>query len=174
MRRLPVGGILSIDEDQISRLFLDFHSFASLFVFIHNRLIAMTRYRTTFSQLLAAAILSVAVGGCYLFNDDRFADWLEYRIERAGDENGVLVAKVNRRADKAKWPGDSYEVLVRWPTNVEFLPRDVDEKDRRKEAQAFLRTLCGENQKIFLIEESFNDRTGEVYFNLWCQPVKQG
>ena len=116
----------------------------------------------------------MALGGCYLFNDDRFADWLEYRVQRAGDQNGVLVAKVNRRADKVKWPGDSYEVLVRWPSNVEFLPLAINENERKKEAQAFLRTLCGENQKIFVIEESFNDRMGEIYFKLWCQPVKQG
>ena len=139
-----------------------------------KRLIAMTRYRITISRLLAAAILSVALGGCYLFNDDRFADWLEYRVQRAGDQNGVLVAKVNRRANKVKWPGDSYEVLVRWPSNVEFLPLAINENERKKEAQAFLRTLCGENQKIFVIEESFNDRMGEIYVKLWCQPVKQG
>jgi len=134
----------------------------------------MIRYRITILRLLAATILSVALGGCYLFNDDRFADWLEYRVQRAGDQNGVLVAKVNRRADKVKWPGDSYEVLVRRPSNVVFLPIAINETDRKKEAQAFLRTLCGENQKIFVIEESFNDRVGEIYFKLWCQPVKQG
>ena len=116
----------------------------------------------------------MALGGCYLFNDDRFADWLEYRVQRAGDQNGFLVAKVNRRADKVKWPGDSYEVLVRWPSNVELLPIAINETDRKKEAQAFLRKLCGGNQKIFVIEESFNDRVGEIYFKLWCQPVKQG
>jgi hypothetical protein len=141
---------------------------------LQKRLIAMTRYRIAISRLLAAAILSVALGGCYLFNDDRFADWLEYRVQRAGDQNGLLVAKVNRRADKVKWPGDSYEVLVRWPSNVKLLPIAINETDRKKEAQAFLRKLCGGNQKIFVIEESFNDRIGEIYFKLWCQPVKQG
>ena len=124
----------------------------------------MIRYRTTISRLLAAAILSVALGGCYLFNDDRFADWLEYRVQRAGDQNGVLVAKVNRRADRVKWPGDSYEVLVRWPSNVELLPIAINETDRKKEAQAFLLRLCGGNQEIRVIEESFNDRTSEINF----------
>ena len=67
--------------------------------------------------------------------------------------NGVLIAKVKRRGDKAKWPGDSYNVLMRWPTNIDFLPRDVSEAERKKEGRgAFVQTLCGENQQPYVIE----------------------
>jgi hypothetical protein len=72
-----------------------------------------------------------------MFNDDRFVDWLEYRVKRAGDENAALIAKVNRRTYNAKWPGDSYKVLVRWPTDVEFIPRNFNEENHKEEAQAF-------------------------------------
>ena len=131
---------------------------------LHKRLIEMTRHRITISRLLTAAILSLALGGYYPFNDDRFADWLEYRVKRADDQYGFLVAKVNRRTDKVQWLGDSYKVLVRWPSNVELLPIAINETDRKKEAQAFLLRLCGGNQEIRVTEESFNDRTSEINF----------
>lgn len=123
--------------------------------------------------IVVVALLSVSLGGCFLFDSDKFADWPEYRMERDGKDNGEMVAKVRRRGDKEKWPGDSYEVLVRWPTNIKYLQRELYEHERKKEAQAFLRKLCGEDRKIYVIDESFNDRTGEAYFKLWCQPPKQ-
>lgn len=132
------------------------------------------RLKTTLGILTAAAVLATTLGGCYILPTDSFADWPEYRVKRAGDE-GFMVAKVKRRGDKTKWPGDSFEVLVRWPTNLEFVPRgDISVADRKKEAKAFLATLCRENQNIYVINESFNDRTGEVYYNLWCRPPEQG
>jgi len=121
----------------------------------------------------AAAFLLTTLGGCYVHEGDRFSDWPEYRIKRDGDENGVLIAKVKRRGDKEKWPGDSYEVLVRWPTNVELLPRDLSDAERKKEGQAFIQTLCGENQQPFVINETFNLRAGEVYYSVWCRPAKK-
>ena len=133
------------------------------------------RLKTTLSILTAAAVLATTLGGCYILPTKIYADWPEYRIKRAGDDNGVMVAKVKRRGEKAKWPGDSYEVLVRWPTNLEFVPRgDLSVADRKKEAEAFLATLCGENKNIYVINESFNDRTGEIYYSLWCRPPEQG
>lgn len=133
----------------------------------------MIRYKTTILAIFGAAFLATALGGCYLFPAERFEEWPEYRVKRAGDENGVLVAKVKRQGDKVNWPGDSYEVLVRWPTNIGILPRDMAKSERRTEAKAFLQTLCGDTQKLYVIEESFNERTGEVFYKLWCQPVKQ-
>jgi hypothetical protein len=57
------------------------------------------------------------------------------------DGNGALVTKMNWRADMAKSPGDSCEVLVHRPINVEFIPHNIEEKDRKKEAWAFLHVL---------------------------------
>ena len=110
------------------------------------------------------------LSGCYLYNSANYDDWLEYRVKRDGDNTGELVAKVKRRGDKVKWPGDSYEILIRWPTNLEMLP---SQSERKEEAEAFVRKLCGANDNIFVIDESFNDRAAEVYFNLWCRPPKR-
>lgn len=129
--------------------------------------------KSTIVALLCAFGLSGALGGCYLHDGDRFDDWLEYRMEREGYKNGELVAKVKRRGDKAKWPGDSYEIMMRWPTNIEALPRPLPTAALKKDADAFVRKLCGENDDIYVIEESFNERTSEAYYNLWCRPPKQ-
>ena len=157
----------------IHRLFLDFWTLAppsrgALAVD------CMMQVRKTFLGIAGAAFLLSTLSGCFVHESDRFADWSEYRIKRAGDENGVLIAKVKRRGDKEKWPGDSYNVLVRWPTNIDFLPRDVSEAERKKEGQAFIQTLCGENQQPYVISESFNQRTGDVFYNLWCRPPSKG
>jgi len=124
--------------------------------------------------LFCALGLSSTLGGCYLYDGDRFDEWLEYRMKREGHMNGELVAKVKRRGDKSKWPGDSYEIMMRWPTNIEVLPRALPSAVLRKDADAFVRKLCGENDDIYVIEENFNERVSEAYYNLWCRPSKPG
>ena len=156
----------------IHRLFLDFWTLAPL----PRETLAvdcMMQVRKHFGNC-GRGVSFIDASGCFIHESDRFADWPEYRIKRAGDENGVLIAKVKRRGDKEKWPGDSYNVLVRWPTNIDFLPRDVSEAERKKEGQAFIQTLCGENQQPYVISESFNQRTGDVFYNLWCRPPSKG
>ena len=134
----------------------------------------MTGSKSTIAALVCAFCLSGLLGGCYLYNGDRFEDWLEYRMEREGHMNGEVVAKVRRRGDKAKWPGDSYEILLRWPTNVPVLPRPLMVAELKKDADAFVRKLCVENDDIYVIEENINERASEAYFNLWCRPSKRG
>ena len=88
--------------------------------------------------------------------------------------NGELVAKVKRRGDKAKWPGDSYEIIIRWPTDVEVLPYALSNAILKMDADDFVRKLCAENDDIYVIEENFNERVSEAYYNLWCRPSKRG
>ena len=134
----------------------------------------MIRPKGTIFALFCALGLLNTLGGCYLYNGDRFGEWLEYRVEREGHNNGELVAKVKRRGDKVKWPGDSYEIIMRWPTDVEVLPRALPSAILKKDADAFVRKLCAENDDIYVIEENFNERAGEAYYNLWCRPSKRG
>ena len=134
----------------------------------------MTISQGTILALFCALGLSSTLGGCYLYDSDRLDDWLEYRMEREGHKNGELVAKVKRRGDKEKWPGDSYEIIMRWPTDVEVLPYALPRAVLKKDADAFVRKLCAENDDIYVIEENFNERAGEAYYNLWCRPSKRG
>ena len=134
----------------------------------------MTRSKGTILAIYFALGLSSTLGGCYLYDSDRLDDWLEYRMEREGHKNGELVAKVKRRGDKAKWPGDSYEIIIRWPTDVEGLPYALPSAILKKDADAFVRKLCDENDDIYVIEENINERAGEAYYNLWCRPSKRG
>jgi hypothetical protein len=156
-----------------SAFFLTFAKLGRFLYLRQKRFKMMIQFRKTISATVLAVFSVITLTGCFVFEGDRFKEWPEYRVKRAGDENGVLIAKVKRRGDKINWPGDSYEVLVRWPSNLAVLPRDIAPADRKKEAQAFLRTLCGTDRDLYVIEESFNDRTGEVYYNLWCRPPKQ-
>ena len=96
----------------------------------------MIRPKSITLALFSALGLSSTLGGCYLYNGDRFDEWLEYRMEREGHNNGELVAKVTRRGDKVKWPGDSYEIIMRCPTDVEVLPRALPSAILKKAADA--------------------------------------
>jgi len=140
---------------------------------VHFRLKTMMGSKTTIARLFLTIGISGGLGGCYLYDSANYVDWLEYRVKRDGHKVGELVAKVKRRGDKAKWPGDSYEILIRWPTKVAGLSIPLGPAERKKEADAFVRKLCGVNDDIYLIDESFNDRTGEVYLNFWCRPSKR-
>ena len=131
----------------------------------------MTGLKVTIVPLIIAFGFSCVLGGCYLYNIDNYDDWLEYRVKRDGERSGELIAKVKRRGEKAQWPGASYEILIRWSLNAEILPGLMD---RKNETAAFVRKLCGVNDVIYIIDESFNDRIGEVYLNLWCRPSKSG
>ena len=155
-------------------LFLDIPRPGPLVRHSYIRLRVMTGSKSTIVVLTFAFGLTSVLGGCYLYDGANYDDWLEYRVKRDEQKVGELVAKVKRRGNKAKWPGDSYEILIRWPTNVEALPIPLGPAERKKEADAFVRKLCGVNGDIYVIDESFNDRTGEVYFKLWCRPPKRG
>ncbi len=121
--------------------------------------------------LVCAVLISSLLTGCYLYSGDSFADWPEVRVERA-NKLGDLVAKVRRRTVHRKGPGESYVVMIRWPTNIPPLMQDLSRAERESEAKAFVETLCGEGHKVYVISHSFNDHTGEVYYNLWCRPSK--
>lgn len=116
-----------------------------------------------------AAGMPMLLGGCYLYGGETFEGWPEVRVPRDG--GGELVGLV-KRSGPEKWPGDSYRVLLRWPSNLLALPRDLSADLRHKEARTFIEKLC-EGRDIYVVLESFNDRTGEVYYDLWCKPPKK-
>lgn len=130
----------------------------------------MRKLRQVIIGGLVAAATPVALGGCYLYAGETFADWPEVRMPRDG--GGEMVGLVKPRGEK-DWPGESYEVLIRWPTALPLMPRDLAPAQREKEGRAFIEKLCGEGRDIYIVLKSFNDRNGEVYYNLWCKPPKK-
>ena len=129
----------------------------------------MATFRQSLAAGFAMGLLPLATGGCYLYSGESFENWPEVRLEREG--GGEMVGRVKRSAPE-NLPGDSYKVLIRWPTGIPTLTRALAPEQREKEAEAFVRKLCGENRDIYVVLKSFNDRNGEAYYDLWCKPPK--
>jgi len=128
----------------------------------------MLALRRLLTGIIAAALLPSALGGCYLYSGESFENWPEVRMARPG--GGEIVGLVKRRGSKEKWPGDSYDVLLRWPT-VPLLTLVAGPEERAREAQRFIEKLC-DGREIYVVQKSFNDRAAEAYYSLWCRPPK--